>query len=260
MFWKKNTKPAAAAAAAERGTPMMESLEERQLFSHHSVFATRLTFTATPTNQTIDGSSWTFPVAAKLTAAGKPLRTAQILFVEDNAQVVGFGETGRSGYVSGNIATLGPGKHTIFAYFGGSTRYLTTQSKATYSATSTLPSTTPTTLPDGLKVTTLAPGNGGLSATSGQYVMMRYIGYKKSDGITFDSSESIGHSQFSFQLDGGNVIAGFNEGVKGMQQGEVRLLEIPPSIGYGSDVNNPLHTETLYFLVQVVAISNTPFS
>lgn len=245
--------------AAER-VPMMESLEDRQLMSHtHSVFATKLTFTASPTNQTLNGGSWSFPVAAKITANGLPLRTAQVLFVEDNAQVVGFGETGRSGYVSGNVATLGPGTHTIFAYFGGSTRYLTSQSKATYSATSTLPSTTSTTTADGLKITELGGGSGS-AAVSGQYVKVRYLGYKKSNGITFDSSESIGHNQFSFQLGSGNSIAGFDEGVTGMKVGQVRLLEIPPSLGYASQPSNPLATETLYFLVQVVAISNTPLT
>ena len=37
-----------------------------------------------------------------------------------------------------------------------------------------------------------------------------------------------------FRIDGGEMIDGFNQGVKGMKVGGTRRITVPPSLGYGS--------------------------
>ncbi|KAJ0620339.1 putative peptidylprolyl isomerase [Helianthus annuus] len=61
---------------------------------------------------------------------------------------------------------------------------------------------------------------------------MRYIGKLKKNGKIFDSN--IAKAPFKFRLGAGEVIAGWDVGVKGMRVGEKRRLTIPPSMGYGA--------------------------
>ena len=74
------------------------------------------------------------------------------------------------------------------------------------------------------------PGQGE-SAKIGQRASLHYIG-KLDDGTVFDSSHSRGEP-FSFTLGAGQVIQGWEQGVLGMQIGEIRILNIPPELGYG---------------------------
>ena len=74
------------------------------------------------------------------------------------------------------------------------------------------------------------PGKGE-SAKIGQRASLHYIG-KLDDGTVFDSSHSRGEP-FSFTLGAGQVIQGWEQGVLGMQIGEIRILNIPPELGYG---------------------------
>jgi peptidylprolyl isomerase len=50
------------------------------------------------------------------------------------------------------------------------------------------------------------------------------------DGTKFDSSKD-GGGPATFRI--GEVIEGWNEALKSMKKGEVRLLVIPPELGYG---------------------------
>jgi len=71
-------------------------------------------------------------------------------------------------------------------------------------------------------------------------------------GPQFDAS---GSSLFLFQLGGTSVIAGWNDGLVGMQAGGERLLVIPPSLAYGATRHGSIPPNaTLLFDIQLVVI------
>ena len=67
----------------------------------------------------------------------------------------------------------------------------------------------------------------GPAAASGDRVVMKYKG-TLDDGSTFDQG-----SNFSFQIDAGEVIKGWDQGIKGMKVGGKRKLHVPSALGYG---------------------------
>jgi FKBP-type peptidyl-prolyl cis-trans isomerase FkpA len=75
----------------------------------------------------------------------------------------------------------------------------------------------------------------GEEAITGMTLMMHYTGWVKNEdgskGTKFDSSRDR-NQPYRFTL-GGNVIAGWNEGVQGMKVGGQRELIIPSALGYG---------------------------
>ncbi len=72
----------------------------------------------------------------------------------------------------------------------------------------------------------------GPAATLGNTVSVHYVGTLE-DGTKFDSSIDRG-TPFSFTLGEHQVIAGWEQGILGMQVGEKRRLSIPPELGYGA--------------------------
>ncbi|MBV9523725.1 MAG: FKBP-type peptidyl-prolyl cis-trans isomerase [Alphaproteobacteria bacterium] len=92
-----------------------------------------------------------------------------------------------------------------------------------------------TELPGGLKYVDTKVGDGA-SATAGHKVSVHYTGWLDNNGEKgrkFDSSVDRGEP-FSFNLGGGQVIKGWDEGVAGMKVGGKRTLTIPPQLGYGA--------------------------
>ncbi len=83
----------------------------------------------------------------------------------------------------------------------------------------------------GLAYAVLKEGNGKV-AEPGQDVAVHYTGWLKSNGEKFDSSLDR-NEPIHFTLGRGNVIPGWDEGVKGMKVGEKRQLVIPSKLGYG---------------------------
>ena len=83
----------------------------------------------------------------------------------------------------------------------------------------------------GLQYEEITVGSGA-TATAGNLVSVHYTGWL-TDGTKFDSSKDR-NEPFDFNLGGGQVIKGWDEGVQGMQVGGVRKLTIPPSLGYGA--------------------------
>jgi peptidylprolyl isomerase len=67
-------------------------------------------------------------------------------------------------------------------------------------------------------------------AKQGDTVHVHYTG-KLASGETFDSSE--GREPLAFTVGGGQVIAGFDEAVQGMQIGESKDVKIPVNEAYG---------------------------
>ncbi len=84
--------------------------------------------------------------------------------------------------------------------------------------------------PTGLKYVDLVVGTGA-APTAGQTVVVHYTGWLE-DGTQFDSSLDRG-TPFNFVLGGGNVIAGWDEGVASMLVGGKRQLVIPANLAYG---------------------------
>ncbi|MEO5933683.1 MAG: FKBP-type peptidyl-prolyl cis-trans isomerase [Duganella sp.] len=84
----------------------------------------------------------------------------------------------------------------------------------------------------------------GKDAVAGATAVVHYTGWlyepasPKQHGALFDSSS--GRSPFSFQLGGGQVIKGWDEGVQGMKVGGKRTLIIPAAMGYGDSGAGPI--------------------
>ena len=88
-------------------------------------------------------------------------------------------------------------------------------------------------LASGLQYEDLVVGSGKM-AEPGMTVSVHYTGWLTDEAKTkFDSSLDRGQP-FQFQLGGGQVIQGWDEGVKGMRIGGKRKLTIPPDLGYGA--------------------------
>jgi FKBP-type peptidyl-prolyl cis-trans isomerase len=87
-------------------------------------------------------------------------------------------------------------------------------------------------LASGLQYEDMNVGSGKM-AEPGMNVSVHYTGWL-TDGTKFDSSVDRGQP-FKFQLGAGQVIRGWDEGVKGMRIGGKRKLTIPPDMGYGAN-------------------------
>jgi FKBP-type peptidyl-prolyl cis-trans isomerase len=83
----------------------------------------------------------------------------------------------------------------------------------------------------GLIIEDLEQGSGP-QVQSGDTVEVHYTG-KLTDGTKFDSSLDR-NRPYQFTLGAGQVIAGWDQGVAGMQVGGKRRLTIPPELAYGA--------------------------
>jgi len=106
----------------------------------------------------------------------------------------------------------------------------------------------------GLIIEDIAIGSGA-AACAGQTVRVHYTGWLM-DGTKFDSSKDRAEP-FEFPLGEHYVIAGWDEGVQGMQVGSTRKLTIPPQLGYGArgagGVIPP--NATLVFEIELIGLS-----
>lgn len=82
-------------------------------------------------------------------------------------------------------------------------------------------------LPSGLQYEVLRPGKGKMPASNGKTVHVQYDGRLAKTGKRFDKGK------IKFRLGLGEVISGWDQGVKGMFVGERRRLLIPSHLGYG---------------------------
>jgi peptidylprolyl isomerase len=108
--------------------------------------------------------------------------------------------------------------------------------------------------PKKLVVKDLITGTGP-AAKPGDPITVNYIGVNYKGGKPFDNSYDRGQP-FPFQLGGGQVISGWDNGLVGMKVGGRRMLIIPPSQGYGAQGQPPVikPNETLVFVVDLLSI------
>ena len=83
----------------------------------------------------------------------------------------------------------------------------------------------------GLRYIILEEG-AGPRPTAGRMVWVYYTG-SLINGQIFDSTDFSGQN-LEFTVGVGNAIAGFDEAVMGMREGERRIIIIPPELGYGN--------------------------
>lgn len=93
----------------------------------------------------------------------------------------------------------------------------------------------------------------GESAQAGDILIVHYTG-SLIDGTIFDTSRD-NREPFEFVLGEGHVISGWDQGLVGMQEGGLRLLLIPPHLGYGGSQRGPIPPNaTLLFEVELLEI------
>jgi FKBP-type peptidyl-prolyl cis-trans isomerase len=88
----------------------------------------------------------------------------------------------------------------------------------------------------GLFYSDLVEGTGKV-AEKGKRVTVHYTGWLE-NGKKFDSS--VGRRPFTFVLDAGDVIRGWDVGVEGMRVGGKRQLHIPYAMAYGANGMPPV--------------------
>jgi len=95
----------------------------------------------------------------------------------------------------------------------------------------------------------------GAAAASGRDVIVHYSGWL-ADGTQFDSSNEK-QDPFQFTLGRKEVMAGWEEGLRGMKVGGTRKLTVPPQLAYGEDGAGDTipPNATLTFEVQLLAVS-----
>ncbi len=93
----------------------------------------------------------------------------------------------------------------------------------------------------------------GATVLVGKRVSIHYVGWL-ANGTQFDANQP-GSNPFQFTVGTGQVIPGFDEGVRGMAVGGRRQLIIPPSLGYGSTAKATIPANSiLVFQIDLVAI------
>ena len=100
-----------------------------------------------------------------------------------------------------------------------------------------------------VQITDIVVGTGQ-TVVAGDTVTVHYTGWL-ADGTEFDSS--VGGDPITFPLEG--LIAGWKEGIPGMQPGGKRTLVIPPELAYGEVGRTGIPpNSTLTFEIELISI------
>jgi peptidylprolyl isomerase len=87
-----------------------------------------------------------------------------------------------------------------------------------------------------------------MPAKNGDMVTVEYTGTLE-DGKTFDSS--VGKDPLQFMIGAGQMLKGFEQGIKGMEEGQEKDITIPSGEGYDS---GELAGKKLIFKVKLLKI------
>jgi FKBP-type peptidyl-prolyl cis-trans isomerase len=109
-----------------------------------------------------------------------------------------------------------------------------------------------------LEIKDLQVGSGD-EAIPGTTLKVHYTGWLHGNGkrgSKFESSKD-GGTPIDFKLGAGEVIQGWDDGIRGMKVGGKRLLVIPPEMGYGAQGSPPTipANATLEFEVELLGVS-----
>lgn len=109
-------------------------------------------------------------------------------------------------------------------------------------------------IPFDLVVEDIVVGDGP-EAEPGRKVTVHYVGAAFSTGEEFDASWNRGQP-FLFKLGKGQVIPGWDQGVRGMRVGGRRRLTIPSALGYGARGAGSAIAphEPLVFVIDLLAV------
>lgn len=106
--------------------------------------------------------------------------------------------------------------------------------------------------PSALVIEDIVVGDGA-TAIAGSTVNVHYLGVEYDSGEEFDSSWNRGEP-INFPLQA--LIAGWQEGIPGMQVGGRRKLTVPPAQAYGATGSgHPLSGKTLIFVIDLLGVS-----
>ncbi len=118
------------------------------------------------------------------------------------------------------------------------------------------------------------PGPTPLVAQLGDSIHIGYIGTFQESGLVFDTSDaSVGKDNasypkafsfswratwtpLSFTIGDGSVIKGFDQGVRGLSEGQATTIVVPPSLGYGNADPSKIFVHKLLESVPVRATMN----
>ena len=112
--------------------------------------------------------------------------------------------------------------------------------------------------PSQLVVQDIVKGKGA-KAADGKVLTVRYVGVRFRDNQQFDASWERKPNSFKFPLGQGQVIPGWDQGIKGMRVGGRRQLTIPGDLAYGAQGSPPDigPNETLVFVVDLKKVDKS---
>jgi FKBP-type peptidyl-prolyl isomerase-like protein/Big-like domain-containing protein len=251
----------------------LESLERRQLLCGTTgSTAAAAPLTATPAAvvvkpDTVATTTTRIGLNASSLLLGQTLSITVIVSSADGTPR-GTVQLLNNGHTFGQSTTLNHLGHAKFIFDGGSAffsgtynfsiRYAGSSSFAvsrSHTDVETISQPTYTVESGHLRVATVVAGTG-VGAVTGDMATMEYTGFLL-NGTEFDESSVHSPDTLSFEVNGGTLITGFEEGTLGMKVGETRVLLIPWALGYGAEGDPPtIPAEAdLVFVITMVSLT-----
>lgn len=251
-------------ATAIRPACFVETLEGRRLLSVSASSVAQVAVkpaAAIATQVALDisakkiiiGQSLTLTVRIKPSGGG--IATGSVTMTDDNKNTDITGTVNHLGYIR---FTFGPADALWTGAYDFRAKYAPTGNFAASHSIDkgvSVEAPTLTNEPSGVAEATVTAGTGK-GAKSGQTITALYTGFLTTGSVFDESADHTAPGTFSFVLDApGGAIAGFNDGLVGIEAGETRVLVIPPSLGYGSEAQSGIPANsTLVFVVSAVSI------